>query len=188
MGREAGCIAAGATIASQDVNFALIPEVQLQLEGEHGFLATLKRRVLKRAHALIVIAEGAGQDLLHCGAAERDASGNLKLNDIGTYLRARIEQYFRAEQVPFTFKYFDPSYLIRSVPADSEDAILCDFFARNAVHAAMAGKTGMVIGLLHDQFIHVPMELLTTEKKRLNTNGSFWHAVIAATGQPLRWE
>jgi 6-phosphofructokinase 1 len=189
MGREAGFIAAGATIASQDVNFTLVPEVPFRLEGERGFLAALKNRVLKRAHAVIVVAEGAGQDLLAQGGGQgKDASGNRKLLDIGPFLREKIEAYFKAAQVPATLRYFDPSYFIRSVPADAEDAILCDRFARHAVHAAMAGKTGLVIGLLHDQFIHVPIELLVGQKKRMNPNGAGWHAVLAATGQPERFE
>ena len=184
MGRHAGFIAAGATVASQDVNFTLIPEIPLHLDGEQGFLAALKRRILQRAHALVVVAEGAGQDLL-ASTQGSDASGNAKLQDIGPFLRERIEQYFQAEQIPVTLRYFDPSYLIRSVPADAEDSILCDSFARNAVHAAMAGKTGLVIGLLHDSFIHVPIDLLVSQKKRLDLNGPGWRAVLAATGQHL---
>ena len=188
MGREAGFIAAGATIASQDVNFTLIPEVPFQLSGAGGFLAALKKRVLKRAHAVIVVAEGAGQDLLAAGSQEHDASGNLKLKDIGTFLREHIETFFRSQKIPITLRYFDPSYLIRSVPANSEDAILCDLFARNAAHAAMAGKTGLVIGYLHDRFVHVPIELLVKQKKRLDPESFAWHAVLAATGQPARFE
>ena len=188
MGREAGFIAAGATIASQDVNFTLIPEVPFKLDGDGGFLTALKKRVVKRAHAVIVVAEGAGQDLLASGTEEQDASGNRKLTDIGGFLRERIESYFRSQKIDFTFRYFDPSYLIRSVAANSEDAILCDLFARNAVHAAMAGKTGLVIGFLHDKFVHVPIELLVKQKKRLDPAGSAWHAVLAATGQPARFE
>ncbi len=185
MGRHAGFIAAGATIASQDVNFTLIPEMPLPLDGESGLLAALKQRILKRAHAVIAVAEGAGQELLAASGEERDASGNVKLKDIGPFLRERIERYFKAEGIPVTLRYFDPSYLIRSVPADAEDSILCDFFARNAVHAAMAGKTGLVIGLLHDTFIHVPIELLVSQKKRLDLDGPAWRAVLAATGQKL---
>lgn len=185
MGRHAGFIAAGATVASQDVNFTLVPEVPLQLDGENGLLAALKQRILQRAHALVVVAEGAGQELLAASAEERDASGNVKLQDIGPFLRERIEEYFKLEGIPVTLRYFDPSYLIRSVPADAEDSILCDFFARNAVHAAMAGKTGLVIGLLHDAFIHVPIELLASQKKHLDLNGAGWRAVLAATGQKL---
>ncbi len=183
MGRHAGFIAAGATVASQDVNFTLVPEVPLQLEGETGLLAALKQRILQRAHALVVVAEGAGQEWLAASGGKRDASGNVKLQDIGPFLRERIERYFQAEEIPVTLRYFDPSYLIRSVPADAEDSILCDFFARNAVHAAMAGKTGLVIGLLHDLFIHVPIELLVSRKKHLDLDGPGWRAVLAATGQ-----
>jgi 6-phosphofructokinase 1 len=188
MGRHAGFIAAGATIASQDVNFCLVPEVPFRLEGERGFLAALKRRVLRRAHAVVVVAEGAGQDLLGNLEPERDASGNVKLRDIGLYLRERIEAYFKAEGVPCVMRYFDPSYSIRSVKADAEDSILCDFYARNAVHAAMAGKTGLVIGLIHDQYVHVPIELLATTQKQLDPAGLQWRAVLAATGQPARFE
>ena len=183
MGRHAGFIAAGATIASQDVNFTLVPEVPFVLEGEDGFLAALKRRVLKRAHAVILVAEGAGQHLFGPGDDQYDASGNIKSKDIGNYLRERIEAYFKAEDIPNTFRYFDPSYLIRSVPASAEDAILCDFFARNAVHAAMAGKTGLVIGYQHDTFTHVPIELITSRKKQLDLNSPAWLGVLASTGQ-----
>jgi 6-phosphofructokinase 1 len=162
----------------------LIPEVPFNLDGEGGFLAVLKKRILKRKHAVIVVAEGAGQDLLASQAGERDPSGNVKLRDIGLYLREQIETYFKRQNVPIIMRYFDPSYIIRSVPADAEDAILCDLFARNAAHAAMAGKTGLIIGLLHDKFIHVPIEMVVKEKKRLSANGSIWQAVLAATGQP----
>jgi 6-phosphofructokinase 1 len=188
MGRHAGFIAAGATVASQDVNFCLIPELPFKLDGPGGFLAALKKRVLKRAHAVIVVAEGAGQDLLGAGSETRDASGNVKLRDVGTFLRERIEAYFTAEKIPVTLRYFDPSYIIRSVPADSEDSILCDLFARHAVHAGMAGKTGLVIGLVHDEFVHVPIEMLAKQKKRLDPESAAWHAVLASTGQSARFE
>jgi 6-phosphofructokinase 1 len=188
MGRNAGFIAAGATISSQDVNFCLVPEVPVVLNGPGGFLQALKRRMLDRRHAVIAVAEGAGQDLLSGGGEGTDASGNARLKDIGPYLMSRIEAYFKAENLPVVLRYFDPSYIVRSSPADSEDAILCDQFARHAVHAAMAGKTGLVIGYLHDCFIHVPMERLATEKKAINPNGEFWDSVLAATGQPARFE
>ena len=188
MGRHAGFIAGGAAIASQQVNFCLIPELPFALDGERGFLAALQRRIVKRAHAVIVVAEGAGQDLFQTGLEARDASGNLKLTDIGPFMREKIEAHFKAVKIPATVRYFDPSYIIRSVPADAEDSIICDLFARHAVHAAMAGKTGLVIGHLHDQFIHVPIEMLTNEQKRVDPDGPGWHAVLAATRQPERFE
>lgn len=183
MGRNAGFIAAGATVASQDVNFTLVPEVPFVLEGKNGFLEALKQRVLRRAHAVILVAEGAGQHLLDGGEEERDASGNVKLKDIGLFLRDRIDAYFKAEGIPFALRYFDPSYMIRSVPACAEDAVLCDFYARNAVHAAMAGKTGLVIGQHHGVFTHVPVDLLVREKKQLELNSPAWLGVLASTGQ-----
>jgi 6-phosphofructokinase 1 len=188
MGRHAGFIAAGATVASQDVNFTLVPEVPFKLDGPHGFLNALKQRLLKRGHAVVVVAEGAGQDLLKSAENERDASGNVKLQDIGLFLREQIEAFFQAKKVPMVMRYFDPSYFIRSSPANAEDSILCDLFARHAAHAAMAGKTGLVIGFLHGEFIHVPIELLTSRKKSMDPGGFAWSAVLAATGQPERFK
>jgi len=153
-----------------------------------GFLAALQTRILARAHAVVVAAEGAGQELMGNTEGDRDASGNVKLKDIGVFLRERIEAHFRAAGIQVVVRYFDPSYSIRSRPADSEDAILCDLFARNAVHAAMAGKTGLIIGLLHDTFIHVPIEMLATQKKQIDPDGPAWRAVLACTGQPARFE
>jgi 6-phosphofructokinase 1 len=181
MGRHAGFITAGATVASQDVNFALIPEVPFTIEA---FLAALKQRMLAKSHAVIAIAEGAGQDLLAGDVSTRDASGNVKLKDIGPYMRLQIEEYFKAEGMPVVVRYFDPSYQVRSRPANCEDAMLCDLYARHAVHAAMAGKTGVVIGFLHEQFIHVPIELLTGRTKRLDPASGWWRSVLATTGQP----
>jgi 6-phosphofructokinase 1 len=184
MGRNAGFIAIGATIASQDVNFVLIPEVPFALNGENGFLQTLRERVLDRKHAVIAVAEGAGQDLLGSGETRYDASGNMILKDIGTFLRDQIDSYFKNEKIPIHIRYFDPSYSIRSCPANSEDSLLCDLYARNAVHAAMAGKTGLVIGFLHDTFIHIPIELLTRKSRQVDLTGWEWRAALAATGQP----
>jgi 6-phosphofructokinase 1 len=184
MGRHAGFITAGAVVASQDVNFALIPEVPFKLES---FLAALKERMTNKSHAVIAVAEGAGQELLGGETAERDASGNVKLRDIGPFLCERIRSYFKAEEIPVVLRYFDPSYQVRSRPANSEDALLCDLYARHAVHAAMAGKTGVVIGFLHQRFIHVPIEVLCARTKRLDPASGWWRSVLATTGQPERF-
>jgi len=184
MGRNAGFIAIGATTASQDVNFVLIPEVPFVLNGEKGFLQALKERILDRKHAVIVVAEGAGQDLLGSGEARYDASGNIILKDIGIFMRDQIDKYFKAEKIPCHIRYFDPSYSIRSCPANSEDSLLCDMYARNAVHAAMAGKTGLVVGFLHDTYIHIPIELLARKSNQVDLTGWEWRAALAATGQP----
>ena len=185
MGRHAGFLTAEATVASQEVNFTLIPEVPFRVEG---FLKALEQRIVKRGHAVIAVAEGAGQELLGNTGKERDPSGNVRLRDIGLFLREKIEEWFKARNIPFVMRYFDPSYIVRSSPDNAEDAVLCDAFARHAAHAAMAGKTGVVIGYLHDLFIHVPIELLATQPKRLDHNSPIWSAVLSATGQPHRFE
>ena len=184
MGRHAGFITAGAVIASQDVNFALIPEVPFKLDA---FLAALKQRMLTNTHAVIALAEGAGQDLLMSDGAARDASGNVKLKDIGPFLCEQIKSHFAAEGIPVVLRYFDPSYQVRSRPANCEDDLLCDLFARHAVHAAMAGRTGVVIGFVHERFVHVPIELLATQTKRLDPTSGWWRSVLATTGQPERF-
>jgi 6-phosphofructokinase 1 len=188
MGRHAGFLTAEATVASQDVNFTLIPEVPFQLEGEGGFLTALEQRIVSRGHAVIAVAEGAGQELLGNTRKERDASGNVRLGDIGLFLQNKIEEWFKARKIPFVMRYFDPSYIVRSSPDNAEDTVICDQFARHAAHAAMAGKTGLVIGFLHDRFIHVPIELLATQEKRLDPDSPVWSAVLAATRQPHRFQ
>jgi 6-phosphofructokinase 1 len=188
MGRHAGFLTAAATVASQDVNFTLIPEVPFQLDGEGGFLHALEQRIVNRGHAVIAVAEGSGQELLGNTGNERDPSGNIRLRDIGLFLQGKIEEWFKARAIPYVMRYFDPSYIVRSSPDNIEDTILCDQFARHAAHAAMAGKTGLVIGLLHDRFIHVPIELLASQQKRLDPDSPTWSAVLSATGQPHRFE
>jgi 6-phosphofructokinase 1 len=182
MGREAGFITAAATIASGEANFCLIPELPLELDGPDGFLIKLKRRLLAREHAVVVVAEGAGQNLLQ-QSEERDASGNRRLGDIGYYLKERIESYLKAENVPTSIKYFDPSYFIRSLPAAAVDSWLCERFARGAVHAAMAGKTDLLIGLWHNHLVHVPLAVSTGVSKRVDPESELWTSVLSLTGQ-----
>ncbi len=148
----------------------------------------MKERLQKRAHVVVAVAEGAGQELFEDALTDKDPSGNIKLKDIGLLLRERIEAYFKETNIPIVMRYFDPSYLIRSSPANAADSVLCDLYARNAVHTAMAGKTGLVIGFLHDSFIHIPIEMLVLEKKQIDPDSIWWRAVLAATGQPVRFE
>jgi 6-phosphofructokinase 1 len=183
MGREAGFIAAAVTIASGEVNFALIPEVPFELSGKRGLLAKLERRLAARHHAVIVVAEGAGQDLIPDHEEAVDASGNRKLADIGKFLERAITDHFRERKLPISVKYFDPSYYIRSCPANTVDSLLCEQLARRAAHAAMAGKTDVLIGLAHMEFVHVPLGLSVGQKKRLSPESDWWTSVTAITGQ-----
>ncbi len=184
MGRNAGFIAAGAALASQEANFVLIPEVRFPLEGPGGFLDALQKRILARRHAVVVVAEGAGQHLFDGQSDQCDASGNRKLHDIGVFLRERISQHFKAAGIPINMKYIDPSYIIRSVPANSDDSLLCDAMARHAVHAALAGKTDVLIGMEHGLCLHIPICTAVARKKQLSPEGEFWLRVIESTGQP----
>ncbi|MCC6527855.1 MAG: ATP-dependent 6-phosphofructokinase [Polyangiaceae bacterium] len=190
MGRDAGFIAAAATIASREVNFCLVPEVRFDLEGPAGLLSALEKRLAERQHAVIVVAEGCGAALAS-GAAERDASGNVRYAsaeaDIGPYLRDLVTGHLKSRGVRATVKYIDPSYMIRSVPANASDSIFCDSLARNAVHAGMAGKTDMVVGRIHGVFTHVPLSVVAGGRKRVNPDGGLWLAVTEATGQGRLW-
>jgi 6-phosphofructokinase 1 len=183
MGRHSGFIACHAALASTDVNIVLIPEVPMRLDGQRGLFAYLEKRLARTGHAVIVVAEGAGQNLLerHGGT---DASGNARLADVGVFLRDSIVEHFKKRQIELNLKYLDPSYHIRSVPASPSDSVFCWNMARNAVHAAMAGNTAMLVGRWHGRFVHVPMAVATQRRKEVDPKGELWTSVIEATGQP----
>jgi 6-phosphofructokinase 1 len=180
MGRHSGFIAAFATLASNDVNFCLVPEVPFTLEG---FLRALRARLERRGHAVVVVAEGAGQDILENTAA-RDASGNPILADIGHYLRDEIKAGMKREGIDVNLKYIDPSYTIRSIPANPHDSAFCLLLGHDAVHAGMAGRTNMVVSFWRNEFVHVPIPMAVSRRKQIDPNGKLWSSVLAATGQP----
>jgi 6-phosphofructokinase 1 len=183
MGRDSGFIAAAATIANPVVNFCLVPEVKFELGGPSGLLAALERRFAAgKSHAVIVVAEGAGQELLE-GAEERDASGNVLKKDIGEFLKRKITDHFKGKGLDSSVKYIDPSYMVRSCPARGTDAIRCYELARAAVHAAMAGRTDCVVGSVGDSCSLVPIALATIERQKLDTDSQAWRSVLDATGQ-----
>jgi 6-phosphofructokinase 1 len=182
MGRRAGFIACSAALAKRDANFVLIPESDFDLDGQHGFLAELEKRILDRKHGVIVVAEGAGQK--YCCGDGSDESGNERLGDIGIFLKDAITSHFKNRGIELNLKYIDPSYTIRSVEATASDAIFCTFLAANAVHAGMAGKTNMVVGLWNDEYVYIPIDLVVTGRKQVDLNGKLWSSVLEATGQP----
>jgi 6-phosphofructokinase 1 len=184
MGRESGFIAANTAMAINDVNYVLIPEVRFDLEGENGLFTNLERRLKQRNHAVVLVAEGAGQEYMKDSRAI-DASGNVRLNDIGILLKERIGEYFKMREIDINLKYIDPSYMIRSAPANSNDSIYCTKLGAYAVHAAMAGKTGIIVSLIHSHFVHVPIRLAVSGRKRIDPHQELWRDVIEATGQPL---
>ncbi|MBQ6329363.1 MAG: ATP-dependent 6-phosphofructokinase [Kiritimatiellae bacterium] len=183
MGRDSGFIAAAASIANPVVNFCLVPEVRFEMEGPCGLLQALERRFAAgKSHAVVVVAEGAGQELLE-GAEERDASGNVLKKDIGEFLKRRISAHFREKGFDSSVKYIDPSYIIRSCPARGTDAMRCYGLARAAVHAAMAGRTDCVVGNIGESYALVPIALATIERQKLDADGQVWRSVLDATGQ-----
>ena len=187
MGRDSGFITAYATLASGEVNYCLVPEVPFTFDGDGGLLDLLEQRLRSRGHAVIAVAEGAGQEFFEGREDEFDASGNKLHHDIGQLLRDEISRYFERSAMTYSMKYIDPSYLIRSVKANASDAIFCNNLARNAAHAAMAGKTDVVIGLWHGHYVHVPNTLVTrSERKRIHPESYLWRSVVQATGQPQR--
>ena len=185
MGRLSGHIAAGAALAQGDVNFVLIPEVPFDMDGERGFLNALEKRLHKSGHCLILVAEGAGQDIIRKDhdVMEKDASGNIKLLDIGSFLKMYIEEYFKKKGMEINLKYIDPSYTIRSVPANASDSIYCGALGQYAVHAGMAGKTSMLVGLIKDEYVHLPFRMVSSGSK-VNPEGNIWMRVLETTGQP----
>jgi len=185
MGRDSGFIAAYGSLASMQVNFCLVPEVPFDLHGDGGFLDCLERRLMNHGHAVVVVAEGAGQQFFPDRSREVDASGNVVPRDIGIFLREQIANHLRRRGHMFGMKYIDPSYMIRSVKANAGDAIFCDNLARNAVHAGMAGKTDVVIGLWHGIYTHVPIPLTVRGRKKIHPESFLWRSVVAATGQPM---
>ncbi len=180
MGRDSGFIAAYSVLANSQVNFCLVPEVPFTLEG---FLAVLQKRLENRSHAVVVVAEGAGQDLM-AKTAERDASGNIKYGDIGTFLRDAVKDHFKKIDMEISLKYIDPSYTIRSVPANPHDSAFCLLLGQSAVHAGMSGRTNMVVGFWNHQFTHVPISLAVSRRKKIDPEGPLWSSVLASTGQP----
>ena len=187
MGRDSGFIAASAAISMPVVNFVLVPEMHFELEGENGFLETLKKRLDAKQHAVIVVAEGAGQNLFNKEGKEKvtDASGNVQHDDIGLLLKNEIAEFFKEKDYEVTIKYIDPSYIIRSAPANPGDSVFCSGLAYHALHGAMAGKTKFVVGRVNNQYVYLPISAVTSSRKKINMEGGFWFAALESTGQPF---
>lgn len=186
MGRDSGFIAASAALSKPVVNFVLVPEMNFSLEGEHGLFNSLKQRLDQKHHAVIVVAEGAGQDLMNDQEnSVKDASGNVKHQDIGLFLKQQIADYFKTIDQEVTIKYIDPSYIIRSAPANASDSIFCSRLAYQAVHGAMAGKSRFVVGVLNGKFVYLPISDVVNQRKKIDLESEFWFAVLQSTGQPF---
>jgi 6-phosphofructokinase 1 len=184
MGRDSGFIAAHTAMASHEVNFVLIPEVPFEMDGPNGFLHHLEERIRKRKHAVIVVAEGAMQDQL-IKEVKRDAGGNVKMEDVGIFLKTRVQEYFDDKALEINLKYIDPSYMIRSARAEPGDSVYCERLGNAAVHAAMAGKTKIVIGLVNNEFVHLPIRVVISRRSKVDPEGNLWRDTLDATHQPI---
>ena len=187
MGRDSGFIAANAALAAQEVNLVLVPELTFDLYGPAGLLKWLRARLERKHHVLIAVAEGAGQERFEGQTAEKDASGNVKFKDIGILLREKIMEELDHKNFNYSMKYIDPSYIIRSAPANANDSLFCNLLAQNAVHAAMAGRTGFIVGYWNAQFTIVPIPVAVKERKRISIEGELWSNVVETTGQPKKF-
>lgn len=185
MGRDSGFIAASTALSMPVVNFVLVPEMDFELEGESGFLENLRKRLESKKHAVIVVAEGAGQHLFKNADAVTDASGNVQHQDIGVFLKQKIKAYFDAINMETTIKYIDPSYIIRSAPANANDSLYCNHLAYHAVHGAMAGKTNFVVASVNNKFVYLPITDVTKKRKKIDMEGGFWFGALQSTGQPF---
>ncbi|WP_339714109.1 ATP-dependent 6-phosphofructokinase [uncultured Kriegella sp.] len=185
MGRDSGFIAASAAISMPVVNFVLVPEMTFDLYGPNGFFEALKKRLDFKHHAVIVVAEGAGQHLFENEKQITDASGNVQHKDIGLLLKDKIKEYFDSQAIKTTIKYIDPSYIIRSSPANASDSVFCNRLAYHAVHGAMAGKTRFVVGMVNNQFVYLPISKVVSQRKKIDLAGEFWFAALQSTGQPF---
>ena len=184
MGRDSGFIACQAALAMSDVNFVLIPEQKFDLDT---FLKCLHERMERSHHAVIAVAEGAGQELICSELDKKDKSGNVVYEDIGIFLKDKIKQYSKDHNLDYSVKYIDPSYIVRSVPANGFDSTYCLRLGYDAVHAAMAGKTNMIVGSIKGRICHIPMSLVTAGRKRVNIKGDLWRSVIQSTGQVVKF-
>jgi 6-phosphofructokinase 1 len=186
MGRHSGFIAANASLANRDVNFCLIPEVSFRLEGDGGLFDSIEKRLQRKGHAIIVVAEGAGQNhIIEAGFDKMaDASGNIVLKDIGLFLKREIKEHFKQKQIGINLKYIDPSYIIRSIPANAMDSIYCLQLGQNAVHAGMSGRTNVMVGYENHHYIHVPLPMAIKERNKVDANRRLWKSVMESTLQP----
>ncbi len=188
MGRTSGFIAANTALANRNVNYCIIPELPFKLEGSGGLLEVLKARLCRKNHAVVIVAEGAGQQLMSGDkdGVKKDKSGNRKLENIGKFLQSKIKSFFIKEKTEINIKYFDPSYVIRSIPANAMDSLYCVHLAQNAIHAALSGRTDMLVSKWNDHYVHIPMSMVSKRRKRVDPRGRLWSTVMEATGQPYK--
>ena len=197
MGRNSGFIAMHAALGSRLADLCLVPEVDFYLDGPGGVVDHLEERLLKNGKAVVVVAEGAGQNLIaeemeEKSAKLKDASGNVLLDDIGPWLTKKLETKLNEKLEGKTKygdkvypKYVSPSYMVRGVPPNTADNVYCTKLAHNAVHGAFAGFTAFVVGSVNTRDCFVPSRVLVNKRNIIDTkHQSLWEYVVFDTGQP----
>ncbi|KAJ7559168.1 hypothetical protein O6H91_04G072800 [Diphasiastrum complanatum] len=188
MGRYSGYIAMYATLASRDVDCCLIPEVPFYVEGEGGLYEFVQNRLRENGHVVIVVAEGAGQELMEQSmkwfGGGIDASGNRLLLDVGLWLCQNLKDLFTRRKEVINIKYIDPTYMVRAIPSNAADNVYCTLLAHSAVHGAMAGYSGFTVGPVNARHAYIPINRVTERQRRVNTSDRMWARLLSSTNQP----
>lgn len=189
MGRSTGHIAVHSTLSSRDVDCCLIPENNFYLEGKGGLFEFLEDKLKQNGHAVVVVAEGAGQDIIPITDAqkeERDESGNPVFLDVGVWLKSELKKWWERDHPGelFTVKYVDPTYMIRAVPANATDNLYCTLLAHSAIHGVMAGYTGFVAGPINGIYAYIPLKEVAEAKNPVNIKDHKWAWVRSVNNQP----
>ncbi|WJZ96001.1 hypothetical protein VitviT2T_014730 [Vitis vinifera] len=189
MGRSTGHIALHATLSSRDVDCCLIPENEFYLEGKGGLFEFLEQRLKQNGHAVLVVAEGAGQDMIPRSDAQKketDESGNPVFLDIGRWLKSELKSWWDRDHPGelVTIKYIDPMYMVRAVPANATDNLYCTLLAHSAIHGVMAGYTGFVSGPINGNYAYIPIAEVANAKNPVNTMDHKWAWVRSVNNQP----
>ncbi|CAA7397323.1 unnamed protein product [Spirodela intermedia] len=188
MGRDSGFIAMYATLASRDVDCCLIPESPFYLEGPGGLFEFIERRIKENGHMVLVVAEGAGQDLVSESMRStdvKDPSGNKLLHDVGLWLSHKIKEHFaKKPNIFINLKYIDPTYMVRAVPGNASDNVYCTLLAHSAIHGAMAGYTGFTVGPVNGRHAYIPFYRVTEGQKKVVITDRMWARLLSSTNQP----
>eukprot|EP00268_Persea_americana_P032919 TRINITY_DN3256_c0_g1_i5.p1 TRINITY_DN3256_c0_g1~~TRINITY_DN3256_c0_g1_i5.p1 ORF type:complete len:208 (-),score=41.12 TRINITY_DN3256_c0_g1_i5:798-1421(-) len=188
MGRYSGFIAMYATLASRDVDCCLIPESPFYLEGKGGLFEYIEKRLKENGHMVLVLAEGAGQELMAesmRAVSHEDASGNKLLLDVGLWISQKIKDHFtERNKMVINLKYIDPTYMIRAIPSNASDNVYCTLLAQSAVHGAMAGYTGFTVGLVNGRHTYIPFYRVTETQNQVVITDRMWARLLSSTNQP----
>ncbi|XP_037474293.1 ATP-dependent 6-phosphofructokinase 3-like [Triticum dicoccoides] len=180
-------IAMYATLASRDVHdCCLIPESPFYMDGEGGLLQYVERRLKENKHMVIVVAEGAGQDIIAKSiptSDQQDASGNKLLLDIGLWLTHKIKDHFKSKKMEMTIKYIDPTYMIRAIPSNATDNVYCTLLAHSAIHGAMAGYSFTIV-MVNGRHAYIPFYRVTSTRNKVKITDRMWARLLSPTNQP----